>query len=124
MSKCRRINDILSIHKEIVSNGCSVNQRPYETNVLHQLQGQVDSLIPLLYLHNNSLEDTMAGAIDILTTSIAKFEGSSRLLLDHHASNGDLHMKLQQFIHGCQCACTANLYWGLVSLSLASSLLD
>lgn len=90
------VNDILSIRKEI-------------------MQGQVDTLIPLLYLRHGTLEAAMDNAVKILDESIAAFELSSRQLLDRHSYDTDVHLGLKKFIHGCKCACTANLNWSLIS---------
>ena len=75
------------------------------------MQGQVDSLIPLLYLRHGNLEAAMDAAIVSLKTSIAAFEFSSRRLLDRYSDDTDTFVSLDKFIHGCRCACTANLNW-------------
>lgn len=53
----------------------------------------------------------MDSAVEILSKSIAAFEASSRKLLDRHLCDTDVHLRLQKFIHGCRCACTANMNW-------------
>ena len=79
------------------------------------MQDQVDSLIPLLYIRYGSLEAAMEEAIAILETSIAGFEMSSRQLLERYAGESELSGQLEKFVHGCRCACTANLNWRLVA---------
>lgn len=83
---------------------------------LVQMQGQVDTLIPLLYLRHGTLEAAMDIAVKILDESVATFERSSRQLLDRHSNATDVHFGLKKFIHGCKCACTANLNWRSVVL--------
>lgn len=80
------------------------------------MQSQVDSLVPLLYVQCGSLEAATEKVMETLKVSIAAFEISSLRLLDRYFSDPVLHGKLLQFIHGCQCACTANLNWRSVTL--------
>ena len=56
----------------------------------------------------------MAMAVEILERAIAAFDVSTQQLLDHHLDDGEDQEKLQKFVHGCKCACTANLNWGSV----------
>ncbi|KAL8989222.1 MAG: hypothetical protein Q9169_008404, partial [Polycauliona sp. 2 TL-2023] len=88
------MNDIFSLPKELA-------------------QSQVDSLIPLLYERYGTLEAAMDRAQEMLDESIAAFELAAERLLVRYAEDEGLQLKLQQFIHGCQCACTANVNWSL-----------
>ncbi len=78
---------------------------------LIQMQDQVDSLIPLLYVQHGTLEAATEDLMETLKAAIAAFEEASKRLLDRYFSDPETHRKLLQFIHGCQCACTANLNW-------------
>ncbi|CAO1606118.1 hypothetical protein XANCAGTX0491_009618 [Xanthoria calcicola] len=90
------MNDLLSVRKEI-------------------MQDQVDSLIPLLYVKHGTLEAATEDLMETLKAAIAAFEEASMRLLDRYFSDPEIHRKLLQFIHGCQCACTANLNWSIGS---------
>ncbi|KAI4265004.1 MAG: hypothetical protein L6R38_009716, partial [Xanthoria sp. 2 TBL-2021] len=85
-------NDLLSIRKEIK-------------------QGQVDTLIPLLYAQYGTLEVSTDKAIETLKTSVTAFELSAQKLLGRYRVDVELWGKLKKFVHACQCACTANLTW-------------
>ena len=77
------------------------------------MQGQVDTLIPLLYIRHGNLEAAMDNAVKIVANSITAFEASSRQLLNRYSYDTNIHSKLRNFIHGCKCACTANINWRL-----------
>ena len=79
------------------------------------MQGQVDTLIPLLYVQNGTLEAAMAEALDIIKAAIARFDIAAHQLLERYAFNKVLHDNLEKFVHACRCACTANLNWRLVA---------
>ena len=53
----------------------------------------------------------MGSAVEILKESVAAFEVSSRQLLNRHSYDMNIQLGLSKFIHGCRCACTANLNW-------------
>lgn len=74
-------------------------------------QGQIDSLIPLLCLREGSLQGAFDTAMSILRVSVQGFEICSQQLLARHAHDANVSEKILQFIHGCKCACTANLNW-------------
>lgn len=75
------------------------------------MQDQVDSLMPLLYVQHGTLEAATENVMETLVASVAAFENASMRLLDRYFSDPEIHRKLLHFIHGCQCACTANLNW-------------
>lgn len=74
-----------------------------------QLQSQVDTLVPLLYARYGLLKAAMGKAMETLRRSVADFDLSAQELLGRHAMDADLQEKLQKYVHGCKCACTANL---------------
>lgn len=80
------------------------------------MQCQVDSLIPLLYAQQGSLEATVKEVVKTLEASVLGFETSAKRLLARYFADPELHHNIQRFIHGCQCACTANLNWRSVAL--------
>ncbi|KAL8668511.1 MAG: hypothetical protein Q9168_006865, partial [Polycauliona sp. 1 TL-2023] len=90
------MNDIFSLPKELK-------------------QSQVDSLIPLLYKRYGTLETAMEKANQILHESVAALELSAEKLLARYGTDSELRRKIQQTVHGCQCACTANVNWSVVS---------
>lgn len=47
----------------------------------------------------------------ILRASVQRFPVFSEQLLARYAHDAKVYKKLQQFINGCKCACTANLDW-------------
>ena len=110
------VNDILSVKKELVLYTAFDPLNKMQLIVLYQMQGQVNSLIPLLYVQNGSLNAAMDDAMGILIKAIADFEHSTQSLLDQYPDNIPVHSELQKFIHGCRCACTANLNWRSVLL--------
>ena len=75
------------------------------------MQDQVDSLVPLLYVQHGTLEAATETIMEMLQASVATFEEASLRLLDRYFADAETHRKLVQFIHGCQCACTANVNW-------------
>lgn len=89
-------NDILSVKKEVE-------------------QGQIDSLIPILYVREGSLQGAFEVAMSILEASVKAFSQCSQRLLARYAHDQQVHRALQKFITGCQYACTANLNWSLES---------
>lgn len=77
-----------------------------------QQQGQVSSLIPILFIKYGTLDVALNKATDILYASIAELEESEQQLLDKYSSNMETCDKISKFVYGCKCACTANLKWG------------
>jgi hypothetical protein len=58
----------------------------------------------------------MDKAVEILSDSIATFEVSAQQLLDRHTGDLVVYLRLQKFIYGCKCACTANMNWRSVAV--------
>ncbi len=58
----------------------------------------------------------MDKAVKILSDSIATFEVAAQQLLDRHSGDMDVYLRLQKFIYGCKCACTANMNWRSVAV--------
>ncbi|MCJ1239389.1 hypothetical protein MMC14_007385 [Varicellaria rhodocarpa] len=86
------VNDILSVHKEVA-------------------QGQVDSLIPLLFRQHGAAQLAIDKAIVILKNAVASFDQAARILLARYTQDDITATCLGQFIEGCRYACTANLNW-------------
>lgn len=57
----------------------------------------------------------MGKAMEILEGSVAAFDLSAQDLLGRYAMDAELQGKLQKFIYGCRCSCTANLQWRLAA---------
>jgi hypothetical protein len=75
----------------------------------------VDSLIPLLYLQEGSLQGAVDKAMSILHASVASFEVCSQKLLARNAHDAKVQRQVQQFIDSCKYACTGNINWRSVS---------
>lgn len=90
------VNDLLSLKKEIA-------------------QGQVDTLIPLLYTeHAFDLQRAMDKATEILKEEVSKFERAETSLLAAEA-DGKIREQLRLFIRGCKYGCTGSLRWRYVN---------
>jgi len=91
------VNDMLSIHKEVA-------------------QGQVDSLIPLLYREcGNDAQRAIDAAFAYVHAAVLGFDEAAERLLDRTACDSGLRELLSHFIDGCRYACTGNLNWSLRS---------
>ena len=91
-----------------------ISRKEYRSRqlILLQEQGQVDSLIPILFMKHGTLDVALAKAADIIYASIAKLEESAQQLLEKYSSDTETCEKISKFVYGCKCACTANLNWG------------
>ncbi|KAJ3545113.1 hypothetical protein NM208_g2677 [Fusarium decemcellulare] len=87
-------NDLFSLKKEVA-------------------QDTVDSLVPLLFHEQGSLDRAVAAVIDITETAMADLEASERALIAKHWGNLKLQHDLQKYIDGCKYICTGNLAWSL-----------
>ncbi|KAF2963420.1 hypothetical protein GQX73_g10143 [Xylaria multiplex] len=88
------MNDVLSLKKEVD-------------------QSQVDTLIPLLSMRLGSVQAAISKAMDMVCSSIERFEAMERQLLQSCLSNPQLHDNVRVYIDNCKYACTANLNWSL-----------
>ena len=76
-----------------------------------QAQGQVDSLIPLLYIeHDHNAQAATNAATVLLKAAVTRFEAAADTLLESNAKNSVLP-DIISFIDSCRYACTANLEW-------------
>ncbi|KAI1380799.1 isoprenoid synthase domain-containing protein [Hypoxylon crocopeplum] len=85
-------NDILSVKKEIAHS-------------------QTDSLVPLLSLRLGSVQAAITHAVDIVQSSILRFEAAERQILERYSPTPKVQDDIRKFIDGCKYACTANLNW-------------
>ncbi|KAH8662917.1 isoprenoid synthase domain-containing protein [Tricladium varicosporioides] len=90
-------NDILSIKKEVA-------------------QGQVDSLIPLLYLRHGSLQVAVDSAMSTLRSSVVSLESAAERLKARYLHDERLTDDLMKYIESIKRSCTASLNWRLVIL--------
>ncbi|KAL5115784.1 hypothetical protein ACEQ8H_006279 [Pleosporales sp. CAS-2024a] len=90
------MNDILSFKKEFA-------------------QGQVDSILPVLYAEHGSMDAAMRTAASLIAQSIRSVDGAAERLLKRCGQDTGLHRDLEAFIDSCKYACTGNLSWSLVS---------
>ncbi|MCJ1333199.1 hypothetical protein MMC10_009893 [Thelotrema lepadinum] len=90
------INDILSLKKEIA-------------------QGQVVTLVPLIFKRVGSAQMAVDTALDSVSASLKSFELQSQKLLEEHSSDPITQGKLQKYILGCKYFITGNLSWSLAS---------
>nr|AHY23921.1 terpene synthase [Hypoxylon sp. E7406B] len=89
-------NDILSVKKEVA-------------------QSQVDSLVPLLALELGSMQAAMNHAVDIVRSSIQRFDTAAIEILERYATTPKVQEDIRKSIDACRYACTSNLNWSLVS---------
>ncbi|OTA70327.1 terpenoid synthase [Hypoxylon sp. EC38] len=89
-------NDILSVKKEVA-------------------QSQVDSLVPLLSLELGSVQAAINQAVDIVRSSIQRFDTAESEILKRYSTMPKVQEDIHKFIDGCKFACTSNLNWSLVS---------
>ncbi|OTB16541.1 hypothetical protein K445DRAFT_21496 [Daldinia sp. EC12] len=89
-------NDMLSMKKEVE-------------------QSQVDSLIPLLSLQLGSVQAAINYAVEIVHSSVQRFEAAEKRILQRYSSMPDLCGDIRKFIDGCKYAATANLNWSLTT---------
>ncbi|KAI1395231.1 terpenoid synthase [Hypoxylon fuscum] len=85
-------NDILSVRKEVA-------------------QSQVDSLIPLLAPQLGSAQAAINHAVEIVQSSIQRFEQAEKQILEGYAQEPEVYEDVRKFIEGCKYACTSNLNW-------------
>ena len=76
-----------------------------------QEQGQVDSLIPLLFYDCRNAQTAADVGIAFYETAVGNFEKASHSLLRTVAGDDALSQRVSRFIEGCKYACTANLNW-------------
>ncbi|KAF2235443.1 terpenoid synthase [Viridothelium virens] len=89
-------NDILSLKKEINA-------------------GQIDSLIPLLYLECQDVQKAVDQTTSMVEEAVYSFHESAERLLTLAGMDKALREMLQKMIDGCQYACTGNLAWSITS---------
>ncbi|KAI0380854.1 terpenoid synthase [Hypomontagnella monticulosa] len=85
-------NDVFSLKKEID-------------------QGEVDSLVPLLFLEQGSVQSAVDQATDIVRSSIQRLDAAEQEILERYSSMPALHSEIAEFIKSCKFACTGNLNW-------------
>nr|POF02214.1 hypothetical protein CFP56_65479 [Quercus suber] len=89
----------------------------YSTNDILSALGQCNSLVPLLYLENGSMQASMDLAVRLLQDQVERFErvrdGFRSRVKQTLDPNRDVNF--EKFITGCEYACTANLAWSLRS---------
>lgn len=67
-------------------------------------------------MRHGDLQRAVEEAVNMLRSSVTKFETLAGKLLTRHVEDVVLFSKLQLFIYSCQVACTANLNWRSVSV--------
>lgn len=96
------VNDILSIKKEFA-------------------QGQVDTILPLLFHRHGDIEKAMAVATSMIVESVEALDHAAEVLLSEHSADESVLEVLEIFVDVCKFACTGNLSWRyLMSLSTQS----
>lgn len=76
-----------------------------------QAQGQVDSLIPLLFSHYNDAQYAIDISIALLETAVSGFDQAAYALLISYIQDERVVTRLDSFVDGCRYACTANPKW-------------
>jgi hypothetical protein len=90
------MNDILSLKKEFA-------------------QGQVDSILPVLFAEHGSMDAAMSIAAKLIVQHVRSVDDAAKRLLQRHGKDLVLQQDLEAFIDSCKYACTGNLNWSLVS---------
>ncbi|KAI0833178.1 terpenoid synthase [Hypoxylon sp. FL0890] len=109
-------NDILSVKKEVVSLETSVlDPLPFSHIDTSQAQSQVDSLVPLLSLELGSVQAAINQAVDIVRSSIERFDAAEMEILERYSATPEVQEDIRKSIDGCKYACTSNLNWSLIS---------
>lgn len=90
------MNDMLSFKKEFT-------------------QGQVDSILPVLFVEHHSMDIAMRIATSLIERSVQRFDQAAERLLQRHEQSSAVQRDLTKFIDSCKYACTGNLRWSLVS---------
>ena len=90
------MNDILSFKKEFA-------------------QGQIDSILPILFAKHGSMDAAMSIAASLIVQSIRSLDIAAERLLQQHGKDLVSRRDLRAFINSCKYACTGNLNWSLVS---------
>jgi hypothetical protein len=90
------MNDVLSFEKEFA-------------------QGQVDSILPVLFAEHGSVDAAMSIAATLIVQSIRSVDDAAERLLQRYRKDLVLQHDLEAFIDSCKHACTGNLNWSLVS---------
>lgn len=97
------MNDVLSLKKEVAL-------------------GQIDTIVPLLYLEHGSLETAMEIVEDFLVDAVKDLDAAEVSMLERYGSTGDFCssqlLDIQKMIDSCKYACTGNLNWRQVQISL------
>ncbi|KAF2648757.1 hypothetical protein K491DRAFT_566743, partial [Lophiostoma macrostomum CBS 122681] len=86
------INDILSIQKEVA-------------------QGQVDSLVPILFLQYGSLQQAIRTAAGMMSQAVQTLDDAADALQRECDQDPLLKERIGQFVDGCKYACTGSLHW-------------
>ncbi|KAI0851331.1 terpenoid synthase [Daldinia vernicosa] len=89
-------NDILSIKKEVE-------------------ESQVNSLVPLLSLQLGSVQAAINRAVDIVYSSVQRFESVEKRILLRYSTMPEVQEDIRKFIDACKYAATANLNWSLTT---------
>jgi hypothetical protein len=85
-------NDILSMKKEIA-------------------QGQVDSIIPLLYLESGSLHAAKEAVTQLIADAVNQLDNAESRIMERGDVDLTQRAYLAKMVDGCKYACTGNLYW-------------
>lgn len=81
------------------------------------MQGQVDSLVPLLLIEVDfHIQAAIDRATDDLRVAVHAFNTAADQLTAAHAADPALAANVDKFILSCKYACTANLNWRYVFL--------
>jgi hypothetical protein len=86
------MNDILSLKKEVA-------------------QGQVDSILPILYLEHKSLDAAMTAATELITKAVEQLDDAELSIMQRDGMDGTQKSDIEKMIKGCKYACTGSLNW-------------
>jgi hypothetical protein len=88
-------NDLLSLKKEIA-------------------HGQVDTILPLLYLRHGSIEAAVEAAVEMMRESVRKTDEAVEVLERKYKGHPELE-NVRKIVHACKVTPPGNYYWTLRS---------
>jgi len=88
-------NDLVSIRKELD-------------------QGQVDTIVPLLYVRHGDLDRAVKEAVNIMVDSIKTMDEATEVLYERYKDSPEFE-NMKKVVDACKLSCTGNLAWSLRS---------
>ncbi|KAK7752951.1 hypothetical protein SLS62_005110 [Diatrype stigma] len=74
-----------------------------------EAQGEVDQLVPLLFLRHGSIQAAVDQATEMVKSSVQRMDAAEKEILQRYSSDPRLRVDVQKFVDTCKYACTGNL---------------